>query len=104
MREVVRGFVDGKGKAGGPAQQKKQGAGKKDGNHGEEQEVKGFMTLNEVALKTGVPKEFILKSLGAPAGTDGRKPLRDWIHDQGKSIQDVRDAVAAYRSRNAGKK
>jgi len=64
---------------------------------GSEPEVKGFMTLNEIALKTGVPKEHILKALGLPADMDGRAPVREWMHDHGKTIQDLRDAVAQYR-------
>ncbi|MCX6625397.1 MAG: hypothetical protein NTY38_30930, partial [Acidobacteria bacterium] len=96
LREVVRSYLAGPG--GKPGVGKTPSAGKTAG-HGDEQEVKGFMTLDEVALKTGVPKEYILKSLGAPADTDPRKPLREWLHGQGKSIQDVRDGVAAYRAR-----
>ena len=64
---------------------------------GEEPEVKGFMTLNEISLKTGVPKDYILNELSLPAAIDARAPVREWMHAQGKSIQDVRDAVAAYR-------
>ncbi len=57
------------------------------------------MTLNEVALKTGVPADYILKSLGITAKVDLRTPLRDWMHEQGKSVQDVREAVNGYRAR-----
>jgi len=63
-----------------------------------EPEVKGFMTLNEISLKTGVPKEYILKTLGLPPAMDGRTPVREWMHQQGKSIQDLRDAVGAYQA------
>jgi len=64
---------------------------------GEEPEVKGFMTLNEIALKTGVPKDYLLKTLGLPTTIDGRTPIRDWMHDHGKTVGDLREAVAAYR-------
>ncbi len=64
----------------------------------EEPEIRGMMTLNEVALKTGVPAEFILKRMNVTAAIDPRLPLREWMHDQGGKIGDVRDAVAAYRS------
>jgi hypothetical protein len=94
IREVVRGFLAGENaKSKG---EKKTGTAKKDGDH--QEEVKGVMTLNEVVGKTGVPKDFILRRVGAPADTDPRKPIREWIHGQGKSMQDVRDAIAAYRS------
>ena len=94
MREVVRGFLS--GQSGSAKGERQSGQNKKDGHSGEE--IRGVMTLNEVSAKTSVPKDYILKSLGAPANTDARKPIRDWIHDMGKTMQDVRDAVAAYRS------
>jgi hypothetical protein len=93
MRDVVKSFMQGT-----PAKQ----AQKKE-HSGGDQEVKGFMTLNEIATKTGVPKEYILEKLGVKAQVDPRAPLREWMHDHGKSIQDVRDAVAAYRARGSGK-
>lgn len=65
---------------------------------GMEPEVKGFMTLNEIALKTGVPKDYLLKSLALPPSIDARAPVRHWMHDHNKSIQDLRDAVTRYRS------
>jgi len=55
------------------------------------------MTLNEVALKTGVPKDYMLHTLELPADIDGRMPVREWMHDRGKSLQDLRDAVGQYR-------
>jgi polyferredoxin len=94
MREVVAAALGQAPRASSP---KGPGA-KKDHAKGEEEQVKGFMTLNEVALKTGVPKEHILKQLGAPTTTDPRKPVREWIHDMGKTMQDVRDIVIAYQS------
>lgn len=99
LRDVVRGFVGGaaKGEKKEATGEKKEATGDKKGGHSEA-EVKGFMTLNEVVMKTGVPKEWLLKRLGAPANVDPRKPMREWIHDTGKSIQDVRDAVADYRA------
>jgi hypothetical protein len=83
------------------------GQGKKGGRKdasaehgGEEPEVKGFMTLNEVVLKTGVPKDFILNDLGLKASeVDGRAPLREWMHGKGKSVNDVREAVKKYREK-----
>lgn len=94
MREVIRGFLA--GEAPKPKPDKKDPGKKKGAGDGEE--VRGTMTLNEVSMKTGVPKAFILKSVGAPAGTDPRKPVREWIHDTGKTMQDVRQAVADYRA------
>jgi hypothetical protein len=45
-------------------------------NEGSDEAVKGFMTLNEIAVKTGVPKEYILKTVGLPPDIDGRTPIR----------------------------
>ena len=58
-----------------------------------------MMTLNEISLKTGASKEFLLKRIGVPSSTvDPRKPVREWLHDRGKTMQDIRDAVAAWRA------
>jgi hypothetical protein len=62
-----------------------------------ESEVKGFMTLNEIELKTGAPASFLLRRLGLPQDIDSRIPVREWIHQHGKSIQDLREAVDGYR-------
>ena len=72
-------------------------AAAKEHGGGEEPEVKGFMTLNEISLKTGVPKDWLVKELAHGSGVDPRQPLREWMHDRGKSIQDIRDAVTKYR-------
>jgi hypothetical protein len=66
---------------------------------GEEPEVKGFMTLNEIVLKTGVPKDFLLEKLGLTDDIPGTEPVRTWMHEKGKSIADLRDAVAAWRAK-----
>ncbi|MCU0247745.1 MAG: 4Fe-4S binding protein [Bryobacter sp.] len=107
MRTIVAGMVGGSApQTAKPAEKKapekksgeKKAGEKKDHPGGEEQEVKGFMTLNEIAMKTGVPKEYFVKSLQLSGEIDGRKPVREWMHAQGKSIQDLRDAVTAYRA------
>ncbi len=90
MRDVVKGFL-----------QKQEGAPKEHKGKGEEQQIRGNMTLNEISMKTGVPKDYILKALGSPKGVNPQVPMRDWIHSAGKTMQDVRDAVDAY---NKGKK
>ncbi len=85
LRDVVSGLL-----AGSPAQAPPKA------HSGGSEEVKGFMSLNEVAAKTGVPAEFILKALQVKEPVNTAQPLREWMHAQGKSIQDVRDAVASY--------
>ena len=93
MREVIRGFL-------GQAQSGKSSVsmqGKSSHSNGD-QEVRGFMTLNEISLKTGVPKDWLLKRLELSTEVDPRQPVREWMHSQGKSIQDVRQAVADFRA------
>jgi len=85
MRTVIRGFLN------HTAEPKKAAGGASD--------VKGFMTLNEIEMKTGVPKDWLLKRLNLPADTDARVPIREWMHAQGKAIQDLRDAVSEYRAK-----
>lgn len=65
---------------------------------GTSEEVKGFMSLREIARTTGVPEEWLRRCLAVPAEIDGKQPVREWMHSQGRSIQDVRKAVADYRA------
>ncbi len=62
------------------------------------EEIRGWMTLDEVSVATGVPREYILGKLGLAPETDAGVPLRDWMHQQGKSVHDFRDVVAAYQA------
>lgn len=66
---------------------------------GGDAEVKGFMSLNEIADKTGAPPAFILKSLQISDPVDASLPVREWMHSRDKGIQDIRNAVAEYRKR-----
>jgi hypothetical protein len=98
LREVVRKLVSGEI----PAAPKLAAAAKTPAqaiDHGSDEEVKGFMTLNEISVKTGVPTEYILKTVGLPLDIDGRTPVREWMHAQGKSIQDLRTAVKQYAAK-----
>ena len=80
---------------------KKSESGEKQHGAGEESDVKGFMTLNEVALKTGVPKDHILGKLGVDASKiDPRQPLREWVHAHGHSVPEIRGIVDEYRKSN----
>ncbi len=92
VRDVVTAYLTGKPQPGAPP----KAAGKAAAS---EPEVKGFMTLNEIVLKTGVPKDYLLKTLGLPDRIDTRVPVREWMHAEGKSVQDLRDAVERYRAR-----
>lgn len=95
------------GQAGNPDAGARRGKGNGEGDgaggskahpEGQEPEVKGFMTLNEIVLKTGVPKSFLLERLGLPGDIPGTQPVRSWMHDKGKTIADLRDAVEAWRA------
>jgi ferredoxin len=91
VRDIVRSYVQG---APAPAH-----APAKKAHSGGEEEVRGYMTLNEIALKTGVPAAGLRKALDLPDSIDARQPVREWMHAHGKSIQDLRDAVAAMRAK-----
>lgn len=45
------------------------------------------------SVKTGVPKEYILKTAELPLNIDVQTPARDWLHAPAKSRQDIRPAV-----------
>lgn len=44
------------------------------------------MTLNEISLRTGVPKSYLMDALKLPSDIDVRAPVRDWIHNCGLTI------------------
>ncbi len=95
VRDIVRRHLEGRPADPNPAQAQ---VIKQEHDAAEEPEVKGFMTLNEIAVKTGVPKDHLLRALGLPATIDGRTPIREWTHEHGKSIGDLREAVTRYRA------
>ena len=103
IREIVRAYLSGEsseaaiaGSVDSSGQASSQpGSGKQES--GEGQEVKGFMTLKEIELATGVPADYILGHLDL-TGINTRQPVREWMHDHNKSITDLRNAVTAYRT------
>lgn len=97
VRTIVRNHLEGK-PSGVPVAARPAAPAGKDHGSEEEPEVKGFMTLNEISIKTGVPKEYLLKALNLPPDINGRLPVRDWMHDHGKSVGDLREAVTQYRA------
>jgi hypothetical protein len=61
------------------------------------------MSLNEISSKTGVPKDYILKTLKLPSTINASIPAREWLHAHGKSMQDIREAVTRYRAEHQRK-
>ncbi len=86
MRGVVAAIL--RGGTGGGAAQEVKGA-----------EIRGFMTLNEIAGKSGIPAEWLRRRLELGADIDARQPVREWMHARGKSIADIRAALAEYEAR-----
>lgn len=64
---------------------------------GQGEDVRGTMTLQEISQKTGVPVGHFRKALKLDKTTDLNKPVREWIHSKGMTMQDVRDAVKNYK-------
>ncbi len=68
------------------------------GEEGERQPppVRGNMTINEIVLKTGIPRDVLLREAGLPDDIPVRRPLRDWIHDYDVTPRDLRDVVEKH--------
>jgi hypothetical protein len=62
-------------------------------------EIKGRMTLQEVADYCQVPLDYLLTELGLPAGVDLQLRMRDLASQMGIEVQTVRDAVTRYQGR-----
>lgn len=87
MREVVSSFLSGQTES-----------GKKREHPKGSEEVRGTMSLKEISSKTGVPMDYILKTLKLPAGINVNIPAREWLHAHDKSMQDIREAITRYRA------
>ena len=87
MREVVGSYLGGQAES-----------GKKQDHPKGSEEVRGTMSLNEISSRTGVPKDYILKTLKLPASVNANIPAREWLHAHDKSMQDIREAVTRYRA------
>ena len=99
VRDAVAGKLDGKPAAKQGTERSKKS--KSSGASHDEQEVKGMMTLNEISLKTGVAKDAILKAMGLEkAGIDPRVPVREWVHENGRSVPEMREAIAKLKSKH----
>ena len=64
---------------------------------GEEQVIKGKMTLSEVEFVTKVPASYICQKLGIPETVDKNKVLRDLGQEYGFEVDSIRDIVAKYK-------
>jgi hypothetical protein len=60
-------------------------------------EVKGWMTLQEVADYCQVPLDLLLDELGLPEDVDPQLRMRDLASQMGVEIQAVRDVVTRYQ-------
>ena len=81
-------------RGGGPG----KGPSSRPGEEGDRQPppVRGNMTINEIVLKTGIPRDVLLREAGLPDDVPVRQPLRDWIHDYDVTPRDLRDIVERY--------
>lgn len=69
---------------------------KSDGT-GEEEQIKGRMTLKEVEVVSKVPADYICRKLGIPQRISRDIPLRDLAEQYNFEVDLVREIVAAYK-------
>lgn len=87
--------AQGQGSAGRKAPAKK---GDPAAHAGQGEDVRGTMSLSEISQKTGVPLAHFLKALKLDKSAEVNKPVRDWIHSKGMTMQDVRAAAKTYKA------
>jgi hypothetical protein len=68
-----------------------------EGGSGEEQVIKGKMTLSEVEYVTKVPANHICQQLGIPETVDRSTALRDLGQEYGFEVDRIKDIVAKYK-------
>ncbi len=66
--------------------------------------VRGYLTLGEVETMTGVPQEYILKKLGAPADTSSQERMGRLARRYGSNMWDVRQFLDDYAKKLEGSK
>lgn len=76
------------------------GGEKPEDHEGEPPSVRGNMTINEIVLKTGIPKDYLLKEAGLPEDVPTRQALRDFLHEYNVTPRDLRDVVDKYHAEN----
>lgn len=62
------------------------------------EDVRGTMSLREIAQKTGVPADHFRQALKLDKSVALNQPVREWIHSKGMTMQDVREAAKTYKS------
>lgn len=65
---------------------------------GQGEDVRGTMSLREIAQKTGVPAGHFRQALKLDKSVDLNQPVREWIHSKGMTMQDVREAARTCKS------
>lgn len=88
-----RGEQRGGGRGTGIGKDGERGQGQGAGVSGDGFIVRGNMTINEIVLKTGIPKDKLLKEAGLPPDVPAREPIRNWIFDYRSTPRRIRDAV-----------
>jgi len=56
--------------------------------------IRGFMTLEEIAQAYGIPAETLLSELGLPEDTPLDGPVNEIMHSRGREVEEVREVVA----------
>ena len=70
---------------------KRSNVSKMPGLHAEQ--IRGYWTLKELILQSGIPKEVFAKKVGFPPNTSGKKKLKDIAHPLGKEVDEFRKVV-----------
>ncbi len=79
-------------------QQADIGGPEEDGESGEVETIRGFMTLGEVASQTGVPVSDIIERLGLPADTAPSEQVGRLLRAHGMDMSKLRQAVGQDES------
>lgn len=67
-------------------------------SHAASEDIRGTMSLKEISQKTQVPLDHFIKALKLDKSVDTAKPVREWIHSKGMTMQNVREAAASYKA------
>lgn len=90
--KIPRGMLQEEQQISAPVQQIKS-------SEGDNESIQGNMSLKDVEAQTGVPASYLKQKLGLPSNVSSDENIGRLRRKYGFSMQDVRKAVAEYKSK-----
>lgn len=57
------------------------------------EQIRGYWTLQELTVKSGISKEVFAREVGFPVDTSGKKQIKDIVQPMGKEVEEFRKVI-----------